>query len=333
MPRYALDHPRWSPAAILESMARDVRKLVRMFKNHWYSVGEVGGEVRRNCLVYAIHCMTPNCFTTRDIVVGAALASRSDQLGWRQGQVTRDSYIRVAGQGVRNSYCLAPEVIQQGLRWRYPAGSWLWLGVWKLPGGQVVHDAREQWAHDLNVWVALSIMFDRNQGLGSHRRAQIPNRTPTRPDGRGGNATHWGTIWDRAPPGRRGILLSGVPRDQEGGWHYFVVWEGGFYDTYWGDYTYSNGLWNLGDAWERVDRLYGQLHQSYFVVTPSPDDVQTTAGATMRAYSGSACNHMGDFATVAMMDRMWYQNIRMPCNRAPHVVATLEADDCATPPP
>ena len=87
MPRYALDHPRWSPAAILESMARDVRKLVRMFKNHWYSVGEVGGEVRRNCLVYAIHCMTPNCFTTRDIVVGAALASRSDQLGWRRGRL------------------------------------------------------------------------------------------------------------------------------------------------------------------------------------------------------------------------------------------------------
>ena len=152
----------------------------------------------------------------------------------------------------------------------------------------------------------------------------VPPRAQT-----GGGATQLtGVPFGTAPPqGAGAILLSGVPRDLEGAWHYFVVWEGGFYDTYWGDFTYSNGLWNLDDAWERVDRLYGQLHQSYFVVTPSPDDVQTTAGATMRAYSGSASNHMGDFATVAMMDRMWYQNIRKPCTRAPHVVATLEADD------
>ena len=89
MPRFELEDPRWSPYAIVEAMVRDVRKLIRMFKNYW---GPTGEQVRRNCLAHALHRMTPNCFTTRDVVVGAALTSRADHLGGRRGlDVTKDS--------------------------------------------------------------------------------------------------------------------------------------------------------------------------------------------------------------------------------------------------
>ena len=82
MPRFDLEDPRWSPYAQLGAMGKDVQKLIRMFKNYRGTTGE---QVRRNCLTHALHCMTPKCFTTREVVVGAALASRADQLGGRLG--------------------------------------------------------------------------------------------------------------------------------------------------------------------------------------------------------------------------------------------------------
>ena len=82
---------------MLQALRMDMRKLLRTFVRYWPHTGE---QVRKNCLTHALNRLNcPNCFTTRNVVMGAALARRADQLGGRSGHNAGDSYIRVVSRG------------------------------------------------------------------------------------------------------------------------------------------------------------------------------------------------------------------------------------------
>ena len=116
-------------------------------------------------------------------------------------------------------------------------------------------------------------------------------------------------------------------KPRAGGWHYIVVWEGGMYDSYEGDYTYGGpGLWTKALAWERVWTLCTKVEKAYCVVPPLLDAVTATAGVHMGGYTGLADEHT---TSPPPLHQWWTDTVQVILSDAPKV-AILRNYDCAT---
>ena len=86
--RYAM------PMAMLTALQRGINQLLCMFKKYWD-----GGNVRRNCLTHALHRLVPYYLTTRDVVIGAAMARRADLIGGESQWVLSRAYTSMSRAG------------------------------------------------------------------------------------------------------------------------------------------------------------------------------------------------------------------------------------------